>query len=119
MTLEEMERGLKGLEDNITVQGTMMYRLENNMDRLEHNMERLENNLEGLTSAVALNTEAIARNTEAIGRIMEVVVRHDGAIAKLTDGMSLMQAAMEKLFERMDRFIRGLESDGHKRGKKK
>jgi len=32
--------------------------------------------------------------------------------------LDLMQSAMHSLFERMDRFIRGLESDGHKkRGK--
>ncbi len=35
MTFEEMERGLKVLQDNLTVQGAMMYRLENNLDRLE------------------------------------------------------------------------------------
>ena len=50
---------------------------------------------------VARNAEAIARNTEAIG--------------KLADGMTLMQGAMVRLFEHMDRFIRGLESDGHRR----
>jgi hypothetical protein len=49
--------------------------------------------------AVAHNTEAIAQNTAAIG--------------KLSDGMLIMQGAMKSLFERMDRFIRGLESDGH------
>ncbi len=32
--------------------------------------------------------------------------------------LDLMQSAMHSLFERMDRFIRGLESDGHrKKGK--
>ncbi len=58
--------------------------------------------LNRVDQAVARNTEAIARNTEAIG--------------KLADGMLTMQGAMRSLFERMDRFIRGLESDGHKRG---
>ncbi len=58
--------------------------------------------LNRVDQAVARNTEAIARNTEAIG--------------KLADGMLIMQGAMRSLFERMDRFIRGLESDGHKRG---
>jgi len=90
MTLEEMERGLKGLEDNATVQGAMMHRLENNLDRLE--------------AIVAQNSEAIARNTEAIHH--------------LANGQASTQSAMHLLFERMDRFIRGLESDGHKkRGK--
>jgi hypothetical protein len=35
VTSEEMERGQKGLQDNMTVQGVMMNRLENNLDRLE------------------------------------------------------------------------------------
>ena len=49
---------------------------------------------------VMRNSEAIAGNTEAI--------------ARLTDGMQIMQAAMHRLFEHMDRFIRGLEGDGHR-----
>ncbi len=94
MTFEEMERGLKGLQDNMTVQGVMMHRLESNLDRLE-------SNLEGLEAVVAENSAAIARNTEAI--------------AKLADGMMVMQAAMKSLFDHIERFIRGLETDGHKR----
>jgi hypothetical protein len=86
MTYEEVERGLKVLQDNMTVQGVMKNRLENNLDRLE--------------VVVAENSAAIARNTEAI--------------AKLADGMMVMQAAMKSLFEHIDRFIRGLETDGHR-----
>ncbi len=94
MTFEEMEHGLKGLQDNMTVQGVMMHRLENNLDRLEGNLDRLE-------AVVAQNSEAIARNTEAIHH--------------LADGQASMQSAMHSLFEQIDRFIRGLGSDGHKR----
>ena len=54
--------------------------------RLEHVVER--------------NAEAIARNTEAIEH--------------LTDRTNVMQSAMERLFEHMDRFIRGLEGNGHR-----
>jgi uncharacterized coiled-coil protein SlyX len=86
MTFEEMERGLKGLEDSATVQGAMMHRLENNLDRLETDLSRLE--------------RVVAHNGEAIG--------------KLAGQMLVMQSALERLFERLDRFIRGLESDGHK-----
>ena len=86
------------------------------------------------------NSTAIAQNTEAIGQLAEAMARSMEAIGKLTDamsamqdtimvmqdnmkvmqdGMTLMQASMNNLFERMERFIRGLESDGHKGGKKK
>ncbi len=72
----------------MTVQGVMMNRLENNLDRLE--------------AVVAENSAAIARNTESI--------------AKLGDGIIIMQAAMQRLFDHMDRFIRGLGRDGHESG---
>jgi hypothetical protein len=35
MTFEEFDRGLKVLQDNMTIQGKMMDRLETNLDRLE------------------------------------------------------------------------------------
>lgn len=79
----------------MTVQGFMMNRLENNLDRLENDLHLLE-------AVVAENSAAIARNTESI--------------AKLGDGMIIMQAAMQRLFDHMDRFIRGLERDGHESG---
>lgn len=37
-------------------------------------------------------------------------------MATLRDGMATMQSAMTALFDRMDRFIRGLESNGHEKG---
>ena len=88
MTFEEMERAL-------IVQGELMHRVE---QAVAHN-----------TEAIAQNTEAIAHNTEAIGKLS------DGMLI-MQDGMLIMQGAMKSLFERMDRFIRGLESDGHQRG---
>jgi hypothetical protein len=76
------------MERALIVQGELMHRVE---QAVAHN-----------TEAIAQNTEAIAHNTEAIG--------------KLSDGMLIMQGAMKSLFEHIDRFIRGLESDGHQRG---
>ncbi len=132
MTFEEMERGLTGMQDNMTVQGVMMHRFENNLDRLE--------------AVVAQNSEAIARNSEAIHHLANGQVSLNSAVNsllgfvqrladgqtsmqaaitalsdrvdRLAEGQASMQSAMHSLFERMDRFIRGLESDGHKkRGK--
>ena len=86
MTLGEVEVALSRLTDNQIVQGELLA-------RLEHVVER--------------NAEAIARNTEAIARNTE-------AIERLTDRTDVMQSAMERLFEHMDRFIRGLEGNGHR-----
>ncbi len=88
MTYEEIEKSLIALRDNQVVQGEMLGRLELVVERN--------------TEAIAQNSEAIAQNTEAIG--------------KLTDGFMLLQAAMKGLAETVDRFIRGLEGDGHRRG---
>lgn len=119
MTFEEMERGLKVLQDNMTVQGAMMHRLENNLDRLE--------------TLVVENGEAIARIVEVINHLadgqasllsaMHSLVEHvdkvAGRVDSLADGQASLQSAMHSLFDRMDRFIRGLESDGHKRRRKR
>jgi hypothetical protein len=85
VTFEEMEKSLIALRDNQVVQGEILNRVELALER---------------------NTEAIAQNSEAIAR-------NSDAIAKLADGFLLLQAAMKGLTETVDRFIRGLEPDGH------
>lgn len=52
-----------------------------------------------------------------VGRLVDAVERMQGEIRKLAEGQKVMQKSMDRLCERMDRFIRGLESDGHDRGK--
>jgi hypothetical protein len=102
------------LQDSITVQGVMMNQRENNLDRLE--------------AVVAENSAAIARNTQTVGELTQVVGGLTQAVSGLTEivegheqqpqshdqQLQIMQVAMTALFERMDRFIRGLETDGHK-----
>jgi hypothetical protein len=68
---------------------------------------------------VAENSAAIARN--AVARLADGMLAIQGATKALTEvveghdqQLQVMQAAMTALFERMDRFIRGLETDGHK-----
>ncbi|MGH9355164.1 MAG: hypothetical protein ACRD10_03455 [Terriglobia bacterium] len=95
-----MEVSLKKLVGNQVVQGELLSRLE---------------------QVVARNTEAIAQNTEAIGqvaqatsRVAEVTARLAESAAATNGRMDVMQAAMERLFEHIDRFIRGLEGNGHR-----
>ncbi len=107
MTLEEMERGLERITDVQVVQGELLSRLG---QVVAQNTEAITDN----TEAIARLTAAIARITEAIARITEAIARINEAISKLADGMIVMQAAMKGLFDHMDKFIRGLESDGHK-----
>jgi hypothetical protein len=86
MTFEEMEKSLIALRDNQVVQGEILNRVE---------------------LAVERNAEAIARNSEAIAQNSE-------AIAKLADGFLVLQAALKGLTETVDRFIRGLGTNGQR-----
>ncbi len=100
MTFEQMEHGLKGLQDNMAVQGAMMHRVENNLDRLEADLSRVE--------------ALVARNSESIDALTKVAENQEKRLAADGEGLRVMQAAMQAFFQRMDAFIRGLESDGHK-----
>ncbi len=87
MTFEEMEQSVRELRDNQIVQGRLLDRVETSLDRL---------------------AGVVEQNTHAIG--------------KLADGMTLLQSAMKGLVEAVeglsitvDRFIRGMEQDGHDR----
>jgi hypothetical protein len=102
VTFEEMEKSLIALRDNQVVQGEILNRVELALERN--------------TEAIARNSEAIARNSEAIARNSEAIARNSEAIAKLMDGFFLLQAALKGLTETVDRFIRGLETDGHHGG---
>jgi hypothetical protein len=54
----------------------------------------------------------IAENHQA--RIQQLAENHQARIQQLEDSRLSLEAAMRALFERMDRFIRGLESNGKK-----
>lgn len=92
MTFEEMEQSVRGLSDNQVVQGHLLHRVEMNLDRLEEN----------------------------VGRVEGIVEQNSKAIGKLADGFVLLQSAMkgmvqsvEGLSATVDRFIRGMERNGH------
>jgi len=87
-----MGQSMKELRDNQVVEGEILHRGDTRLDRLELIVEQ--------------NSEAIARNTEAISKVL--------------DGMALLQSAMKGLVQTVeglsatvDRFIRGMEGDGH------
>ena len=51
--------------------------------------------------------ERFARHDEQIAALIRIGENHQARL-------QVFESAMQALFERMDRFIRGLESDGHK-----
>src|SRR5512135_1016252 len=96
MTFEEMQQSMKDLRDNQVVQGQILNRVELNLERMG----------------------------ERLGRLEGVVEQNSHAINKLTDGQVLLTSAMKGLVETVgglsatvDRFIQGMEGNGHKRGR--
>jgi chromosome segregation ATPase len=63
---------------------------------------------------IAKNNEQIATLTDLVGRLAQAEIR----LVERMQGQEARLASLEtkttQLFERMDRFIRGLEGNGHK-----
>jgi archaellum component FlaC len=86
MTFEGMEKSVGALQDNQIVQGYRLGRTESNLDRLEADLHRL-----------------------------------GGVVEKLAEGFVLLQSAMKGMVQSVDglsatveRFIRGMEHNGHR-----
>lgn len=58
--------------------------------------------------------ERFARHDEQIAALLRIAENHQARIQQLEDSRLSLEAAMRALFERMDRFISGLESNGNK-----
>ncbi len=91
----------------------------------EERLAKIEENL--LVTAEMQRTaerrweERFARHDEQIAALIRVVENHQARVQQIEESklaldasMLSLEAAMRALFERMDRFIRGLESNGHK-----
>lgn len=57
----------------------------------------------------------LGRTEDNLDRLEVIVERNAQAIGKLTDGYNLLHAAMKGLAETVDRFIRGMKHNGHRR----
>lgn len=86
---------MKHIEDAQIVQGVLERRIE----------ERIE--------ALAAAAETTNRSAETL---LQVVTAHEERLVGVEDRQAEMRAAMQALFETIDRFIRGLGPDGHKQG---
>lgn len=91
----------------------------------EERLAKIEENL--LVTAEMQRTaerrweERFTRHDEHIAALIRVVENHQTRVQQIEESklaldasMLSLEAAMRALFERMDRFIRGLESNGHK-----
>ena len=77
----------------------------------EERFTKIEENLlvttEMLRTAEHRWEERFTRHDEQIAALIRIGENHEARL-------QVFESAMQALFERMDRFIRGLESDGHK-----
>jgi len=80
-------------------------------------VEEIELSLKRLADGQIVQGEFLTRLERVVAQNSQAIAHHTEVIGKLADGMQVMQSAMERLFEHMDRFIRGLESDGHQKTK--
>lgn len=94
MNFQEFERALTQVKDNLVVQGELLNRLDRSM-------------IEGRQELVDSRKDFDRR----INALLTIAEKHE-------ERLNALEAAMHALFEHMDRFIRGLESDGHKGGAK-
>jgi hypothetical protein len=81
--------------------------------------EEIEKTLAKIAETQLVHAKLILDNErqwrEQMSDLREIVKHHEDRLAASEGGIARMESAMEKLFERMDRFIQGLErEDGHK-----
>ena len=67
-----------------------------------------------LTASAEKHDEQIAGVTDLVGRLAQAEIRLVERMEKLEDSQQEMHSSMARLFERMDRFIQGLEGNGRK-----
>ena len=79
----------------------------------EERFTKIEENL--LVQATLLDRldRSHVQQSEHIDALIRIVENHQARLQQLEDSRLSMEAAMRALFERMDGFIRGLESEGH------
>jgi len=114
MTPEDMEKSLGGLESKVKrmedaqiVQGVLERRIEDRIESLTAAAEETRRGAEATARAAESLLQVVASHEHRLAGVEE-------RLAGLEDSRASMEAAMRSLFERMDRFIRGLESNGHK-----
>ncbi len=93
---------MKHIEDAQTVQGVLERRIEEQIESLTAVAEATNRSLEKLLQVAAGHEQRLARVEDRL--------------ADADERWARTEAAMNALFEHMDRFIRGLGPDGHKQG---
>ena len=122
MTYEEMEKSLQELGRFMDRDGREW---RERMGRADARMDRLEKSIQELRDAQLVHVRLMDRHErewhEQFAVLTGVMGSHENEIAALRevvrsheDGIAELRGAMAQLFQRMDRFIQGLEREnGH------
>ena len=130
MAETDLQRRMDRLDEVSVVQAAIMDRLERKYDeairRHDQEMADLRGALKKLVSSGKKTNEAVEQLSGDIRALGSMVERTNAAVERLTGDVQIMNSAMiglvqrmDGLNERIDRFIRGRESNGHGRGGKK
>jgi uncharacterized phage infection (PIP) family protein YhgE len=116
MELQDIQKTLETLSDNQVVQGHLLGRIEQAIARHDAILDRHEDILNRHGRAIESIANGMVTLQSVVARVVDAVQEMQGGIRQLAEGQKVMQASMDHLFQRMDRFIRGLESNGHEQG---
>jgi hypothetical protein len=86
---------------------------ENDNGRSNMTFEEMQKSVGELRDNQFVQGYRLARTETNLDRLETDVQRLEGVVEKLADGFILLQAAMKGLAETVDRFIRGMEHNGH------
>ncbi len=95
------------------IERTMQFILETQA-WLEASAKKHDQQIAELLARDAKHDERIAAVTELVGRLAQAEIRLVERMEKVEASQQEMNSSMKQLFERMDRFIQGLEGNGHK-----
>ena len=77
-------------------------------------MNRLEQQGQGHREWLEAHNAAIRKHDDEIEQLRTGLIKLMSSAQKTYDAVQIMNASMNGLFERWDRFIRGQEGNGHK-----
>lgn len=76
--------------------------------------EEIEKSVRELRDNQMVQGYRLGRTETNLDRLETDLQRLEGVVEKLADGFILLQAAMKGLTETVERFIRGMEHNGHR-----
>ncbi len=99
------EERMRRIEEAMLVNASLM-------NRIEQKAEAHEEGIAELRAAQAALISTVEHHEGGMAALISTVGRHEEGIGDLRSSQANMIASMNALFEHMDRFIRGLESNG-------